>query len=147
MDETGSPLTSPPQLIEVTGQLREALGFPPGQYQAVVDQWGNPIMPLHPPGNYGVDEKGNPTDGAGSVPDWPPDEWPPGSGTDEIDMLDDEGSMIPPDELESVEGLDTAAEPDPTATPPDDVEAAQPGFVTAEGLDDATAAGSDRYSP
>jgi hypothetical protein len=136
VDPDGNLLHTPPQLTEVTGQLREALGFPPGQYQAVVDQWGNPIMPLHPPGNYGVDETGNPTEDAGSVPDWPPDEWPPGSGTDEVDVLDDEGSMIPPEDLEPVEGLDTAVEPDPTATPPDDVEATQPGSVTAEGLDD-----------
>ena len=127
VDETGTPLTSPPQLITVSGQLRDALGYPPGQYELVVDQWGNPVIPMNPPGSYGLDETGHPLPDAGQVPPWPPDEWPPGYGeSDQITGLDEEGVMVSPDELEPVSGLDSAVQPDPEVVSLDGAEPVTP---------------------
>ena len=45
VDSSGVPLSAPPAIVEYGGK--------------VVDQWGNELQPLWPPGSLGLDEKGS----------------------------------------------------------------------------------------
>jgi hypothetical protein len=102
VDESGQALTTPPGLIKLSPEQRDAMGFPPGEVEIVVDQWGNVVIPLHPPGSFGFDEETGQWH-AEEPGEWPPDEWPPGIGGDSEpaegppEMMAEEGAG--PDEL------------------------------------------------
>jgi hypothetical protein len=133
----------------LSGEARNALGYPPGQYDLVVDQWGNPVIPVNPPGSFGVDETGNPLAGAGTVPPWPPEEWPPGYGeSDQIEGLDEEGVMFSPEELDPLSGLEAAVQPDSVTVPLEGAEAVTPDLepMSADLGETQSADPSDSYS-
>jgi hypothetical protein len=147
LDENGYQVTSPPLLTKLSGEARDALGYPPGEYELVVDQWGNPVIPANPPGSFGVDASGSPLPDAGTVPPWPPDEWPPGSGPDETLDLEEGEMTIPLDELEGFAPADTALDPESMTIPTVEVTEAAPDFEeTSANLGEGGSDPADSYS-
>ncbi len=123
--EDGTPLTSPPQLTKLSPEQRQALGFPPGETEIVVDQWGNVVIPLHPPGGFGYDEETGQWQEE-SPGEWPPDTWPP--ETEGNTEAGGEAAVEEPDQASGETAVDAAV----GATPEGGSAGGRAGFAEGE---------------